>query len=147
MTPDDGGGSDGNAEDNHPPAPFVPALSVVQGATSRTPVRHGDPDEGDTHVFSIVHPTTMGELALSPDGLLAYEAPLDWAGDETAELMVIDQHGAGTAVVVSITVVERQAEASGGCSHTRAGRLGGLAGLVLLGLGTVRRRAPGAHPK
>lgn len=136
--PDCSGGSGGG--DNGAPAPSSSDLLVVVDGTARAKIAVNDPDEGDTHTFSLLEDSTLGAAWVEDDGVLIVQP--DQVGEETLRVKVTDDGSPSESGVVEIlvTVVAKDGDLdAGGCSTVPSRSLG-LGALGLLGLFGLRRR-------
>ena len=138
---DDTGGPSGA---NRVPVPTAEAITVVQGATATTTVEPNDPDGGDSHVYAVLVAPAEGEAGAGAGGTISYDAPEDYEGDDSFEVVVTDDGDPPESgvVVIEVSVVGRDGEdGTGGCGCTGAPAAAlGPWGLALLGLSGLRRR-------
>ena len=79
-------------------------------------------------------------MALSPDGVVKYEAPMDWAGTDVVDVRVMDREGEAAIAAIRVQVEPRQEAESRGCAHARHRLPSALLLLAALGLATRSRR-------
>jgi len=125
-------------EYNFPPKPEVDLLIVHAGESGHTVIKPNDPDTNDTHSFAVLEPPETGQLDITDDGTVSFQASKK-TGFFSAVVLVSDS-GTPTLereVVVEIEVLAKRAGGSdgepvnmGGCACTT-----GAAPLSILWLG------------
>ena len=125
---------------NTAPAPTADPIITPAGREGRTFVEPNDPDEGNTHTFTLVEEPVRGEASVDGEGIVVYSPEPGFVGDDDFVIAVADQSGASGEVSVAVTVEEEEPSGGCGCASTPSTRSGLLA-VVLVGLLGSRRRS------
>jgi endonuclease G len=120
-------------------------LEVVSGGTVRAVVAANDPDDGDSHTFSLAVEPKHGQATVAADGAVTYTASASYDGDDQFTVEVADSGVPSLAAAVEFEVDVLPSDGCGcRASGPGAGGAGAIALAALAGLfarpGRARRR-------
>ncbi len=97
---------------NNPPQPTAAPVVTSLGQQGSTQVMTNDPDEGDTHTFTVTADGRHGKAYLGAEGMVVYIPQDDFAGVDRFEVTVTDNRGVTGATWVSAAVRMSPADAT-----------------------------------